>query len=128
MASDSIASDGDTRCTVRKLFKLHGGIIGVAGDMSQCVALVRYLKRAKRHMLPPDVSGVEALHLTRHGKILCYDGSLTPFEILDDFAAIGSGAGPALGAMHAGVDIATAIRIAAKVNSGTGGTVVFMAL
>jgi ATP-dependent protease HslVU (ClpYQ) peptidase subunit len=68
----------------------------------------------------PKMEEVEALVLTNDGRILCFDGHTKFFALDDDFAAIGSGAQAALGAMHAGADVKSAVKIAGKVDPDTG--------
>lgn len=126
MASDSRVADDNTACQAVKMYRTPYGIVGVAGSMSAAMAFVAWLK--DQTVTPPDMTDVEALLLTPKGEILCYDESLTPFKIKDRFSAIGSGAAAALGALHAGVSPTQAVRIAAKIDCGTGGRVRTMRL
>lgn len=129
MASDSRAADDATQCSVTKIFRVRNGLLGIAGDMAPAMAFVEWFKTsAKAGSVPPPMEHVEALYLTAQGKILCFDGSAVSYEILDAFAAIGSGAPAALGALHAGASLSEAIKIAGKVDCGTGGKVRMMKL
>lgn len=67
----------------------------------------------------PQTVDVAAL-VTDGKKLWRFGGDITAYEITGPFAAIGSGAPIALGALHAGASAATAIGIAAQIDSSCG--------
>lgn len=123
MASDSQLS-GDYRASAKKLWKIGGNVVGVAGAYAPCMSFLRWLKGEQEE--EPDMDSVDAMVLTKDGRILHYNGSVEPFEVEDEFSAIGSGAQAAMAAMHMGADVARAIEIASAVDVGTGGKVQLM--
>lgn len=118
MCSDSRITS-DYKASAKKIWRFKGGIVGIAGNYGACVQFVKWLKGERDE--EPDMDGVEAMVLTNSGKIMHYDGQHEPFEVDDDFSAIGSGATSALGALHAGVSLERAIEIAGLVDPSTGG-------
>lgn len=119
MAGDTLLVS-DTKSNATKVFKHKGSVVGVAGTFIHCMEFVRWWK-AGANGDPPDMEEVDALVLTKDGRILCFNHHTAFFEITNRFTAIGSGAAAALGAMHAGADPQAAIKIASKVDMFTGG-------
>ena len=120
MASDSQLS-GDYRASAKKLWKIKGGVVGIAGQYAACVQFVKWLKGEQDD--PPDMEEVDAMVVTATGRILHYNSSTEPFEVEDDFSAIGSGAQAAMAAMHMGASVERAIEVACAVDVGSGGKV-----
>ena len=120
MACDSQLT-GDYRASAKKIWKVNGGIVGIAGSYAACVQFVKWLKGELEEL--PDMEEVDAMVVTKSGKILHYNQSSEPFEIEDDFSAIGSGGAAAMAAMHMGADVKRAIEIAILVDPGSGGKV-----
>lgn len=119
MAGDTLLLS-DTVCNAPKVFKHKGNCIGIAGTYVDCMRFVKWW-RAGAEGNVPKMTNVDALVLTRDGRILCFDQDESFFEINDPFAAIGSGAQAALGAMHMGATPQKAVRVASKVDPATGG-------
>lgn len=120
MAADSQATTGEgIKFACVKLFERQGGIIGFCGGLAVGTKFVRSF---------PDVEEwdedceFEALILNSKG-IWLYESSLEPIKVDQSFYAIGSGAQAAIAAMHMGADPIQAVKIAAKIDSGTGGRV-----
>jgi len=64
--------------------------------------------------------GFSCLVVSKHGdKVWLIDDEMTVNEILDEVAAVGSGAAYALGAMDAGASMGTALEIAASRDPNT---------
>jgi len=118
MAGDTLLTS-DIKCHAQKVFKHKGNCVGSAGSYTECIVFVNWWKKGAKSD-PPDMKDVEALILTSDGRILCFDQHESFFELKDDFAAIGSGAQAALGAMHMGASPEQAVNIAGKVDPGTG--------
>jgi len=119
MAGDTLLC-ADTKANATKVFKHKGAVVGVAGTYVHCMEFVKWWRDGAQGDTP-DMEEVDAIVLTKDGRILCFNHHHAFFEITDSFTAIGSGAAAALGAMHAGADPAAAIKIASKVDMFTGG-------
>lgn len=118
MAGDTLLVS-DVKANATKVFKHRGAVVGVAGGYAHCMEFVKWWKDGAKGD-PPDMEEVDAIVLTKDGRILCFNHHHAFFEISDDFTAIGSGAAAALGAMHAGASPRTAIKIASRVDMYTG--------
>lgn len=118
MAGDTLLSS-DVKCHAQKVFKHRGCCVGIAGTYADCMVFVHWWKAGAKEE-PPPMDNVEALVLTSSGRILCFDGHTKFFELDDPFSAIGSGAQAALATMHMGASPREAVRIAGKVDPGTG--------
>lgn len=125
MVSDSKAT-GDMITSVAKIWRIRDGLLGCAGEVAIIQQFVAWFRGGCKGA-PPDMSDSEALYLTPT-KLVCFDLSHYGYEIKDHFAAIGSGAPAALGALWAGADPAHAVRCASKVDPYTGGRVVIKRL
>ena len=118
MAADSLATD-DTQASVKKLFKVANGVLGVAGPYCYGHALYLYLKGDG---CKPVMKDLKALYID--GKhIWCYDECLTPYVIEDEFAAIGSGALAALASMYFNYSPREAVAVATKFDPYSGGKI-----
>ena len=124
---DYIAADslivGDHMGHGRKVFKVKGNCIGIAGTYVASMNFVRWYKRKDKDSPPDGIEDVNALVLTPSGSIRVYEGTVDYYEVEDDFCAIGSGAGAALAAMHLGCNPVKAIETATKVDAYTGGKI-----
>jgi ATP-dependent protease HslVU (ClpYQ) peptidase subunit len=118
MAGDTLLTS-DIKCNAQKVFKHKGNCVGIAGTYVDCVVFVNWWKKGAKGE-PPKMDEVEALVLTNDGRILCFDGHASFFELNDKFAAIGSGSQAALGAMHMGAWPKEAVQVASKVDPQTG--------
>jgi hypothetical protein len=119
MAGDTLLV-ADTKANATKVFRHKGACIGIAGSYIECMEFVRWWKSGAKGS-PPEMEEVDALVLTRDGRILMFNQHHSFFEIDDQFAAIGSGGAAALGAMHMGATPEQAIIVAGKVDPTTGG-------
>lgn len=123
MACDSYLTDGHTIQSVRKVFRRKGHVVGIAGDYAACMDFVTWWLRGGGAEYDGEMGEVEVLILTKAGKILHYSSCSKPFELRDDFAAIGSGSAAAMGALHMGATPAQAVLAASKVDVNTGGKI-----
>lgn len=120
MASDSQLT-GAHKASAKKVWKHKGACVGIAGEYVACVQFVKWLMGKSEDA--PEMEDVDAMVLTRDGRILHYNGSIEPFEIDDEFGAIGSGSQAAIAAMYMGASPDKAIEVASLVDPGTGGKV-----
>lgn len=107
-----IASEDET--------KLHtlsdGSVVGVAGDPDGTRDLLRALEKNEDH----SFSDMTALRLFPSGAIALYAGEAGAPTFLSPPQAIGSGGPFAIGALEAGASPRQAVKIAAKLDPGTG--------
>jgi 20S proteasome alpha/beta subunit len=97
-----------------------GSFFAAAGNQGVWGKLLRWFLEPQGER--PDVPDCDVLVVRRDGTVeyFCDAG----FRLIKGpFVAIGSGAPPALGALHAGADAETAVRIAMLVDPYTGGEV-----
>jgi ATP-dependent protease HslVU (ClpYQ) peptidase subunit len=123
MACDSFLTDGNTVQHVRKVFRKKGHVVGIAGDYAACMDFITWWLRGGGPEYEGEMQEVDVLILTAKGKILHYGACAKPYELEDNFAAIGSGSAAAMGAMHMGATPAQAVRAASKVDVNTGGKI-----
>lgn len=122
MAGDSRCADASSMCNVTKIFRIGEKLVGVAGAYANCMEFIKWMRGGMDADMVPDMDNVYALVLSSRG-IAQYDGHPTPFYVRDKFAAVGSGCQAALAAMICGKTPSEAVRVAAKVDSHTGGRV-----
>jgi len=124
MSCDSLVSWGERSFYVKKIIKYKGKIYGFAGDYDSVVKMIDWLKGNKKRR-PKDVKWgdeFEGLVLSKQGLFYINpDFKEHPFN--RDCFAIGSGSGPAMGAMMAGADSASAVSIACEIDPNSGGEI-----
>jgi ATP-dependent protease HslVU (ClpYQ) peptidase subunit len=117
MCSDSNWTDGDSCGTTRKVHRVRGELIGLAGDLCEHQAwLADY--RAGRKLSPKHIN---AIRLSSTG-LSVWDCPNGWTDVGKQFA-IGSGGKVARGALAAGATCRQAVRIAVDIDAGTGGRV-----
>jgi ATP-dependent protease HslVU (ClpYQ) peptidase subunit len=112
VVSDTNFGDGDTRGQMRKVWRLNGSIIGLAGNLEEFAPFLLWLKEG---MQPPGpkLKSLSALMLSSSG-LLWFADSTAPIVIQRRYHAIGSGAMAAMAA-HEAMDYENptrAVRIA----------------
>lgn len=107
-----------------KLFRLKdGSILAGAGNYDDVIEVVKWMNEGGKEDKHPDLGDKETgfLLLRSDGKAFWLTVPfLRPVEVLDEFIAIGSGAGVALGAMAAGASAKRAVEIASRFDNQTG--------
>lgn len=128
MAADSKTVVGESWFYSRKLYRIGGAIVGVAGD-SQAIEkfLAWYGKPRSKKPEFKDSESFAALVLTPKG-LFHVDESLTLDPVHDDYFAVGSGAIAALVAMDCGLSPVEAVEAASRRDLNTGGRVETMEL
>lgn len=127
LAADTLALNG-AKTRQSKLRRLKDGrLVGFAGVFVDAIEYVKYLD-GERDDMPEwmDNGGCSALIVTREGVVEHYEDGKGPIIIQEEFAAIGSGAQFAYGAMHMGATAEQAVEAAIKWASGCGGEVEMM--
>ena len=99
MVCDSVASDQVRAWTTRKVFRVHGALIGLAGQLDQFGVFLAWAKTAFQDS-PPKLGNIDALVLTPSG-LLNFAGSGLPIKVHSGRQAIGTGAMAAMAAYEA---------------------------
>jgi hypothetical protein len=118
----------DSRITARgvsvfsspKLFSVKGPAVGCAGDMSAARSFVKWLEDGMKEDFP-DLGEFDALQLFPSGRLLAWDETGQPLEVLDAFYGIGSGGVPAMCLLTAGLDPMKALEVVAMHDVNTAG-------
>ncbi len=118
MCSDSFWFAGDECGTIRKVFRVHGSLVGIAGDVDHIIAWRTALKANK----PLPKVDVTVLRLGTQG-LDCWTSGDGWHKVEAKQYAIGGGGKAARGALAAGASCAKAVRIAAGIDAQTGGPV-----
>ena len=118
MCSDSFWFAGDECGVQRKVWRIHGSLIGLAGDLNH----IGFWRAALKANKPLPKHDVTVLRLSKSG-IDCWTAADGWHEVHDKQFAIGTGGKAARGALAAGATCAQAVRIAADIDANTGGPV-----
>jgi hypothetical protein len=114
MCSDSMWFNGDECGPIKKVFRVKGDLIGLAGDL---VTINKWLEAYRKGS--PLKGDVTALRLSSTG--LSTWTSPDKWTDAGRAFAIGSGGKAARAAMAAGATCRQAIRIVCDIDAGTGG-------
>lgn len=104
-----------------KLHKVGSSLVGMAGE---CCAMPAFIEFLETGVWVKEAEGCSAIVVSGVSAKL-YEGNKYPLKIHAPYA-IGSGAIAALAAMYAGVDAVKAVKIASRLDPGTGGRVMKM--
>lgn len=117
LAADSQASDSQVWRT-RKIERLdtEAGelLVGWCGEVFAAQVFIEWLKDNKNRK--PDIGNedFEAIVIAKTGRVTIWNQSMVPWKPRASYYALGSGAGPALGAMWAGKGAIAAVQAACK--------------
>lgn len=129
LAGDSLITMGSTKSpeVARKVNRLRTGqLFGSSGNEEGGHLLRESLLRGDP--TPPKLKSVNGLRVDPNGSIWFYEGLRWTRVTGADFAAIGSGADYAIGALYMGASAKEAVRIAAKCNTHCGGRIYSVSL
>ena len=130
LAADSLLTDGNLICgSVSKLAtSKHGAIGGAVGRLERTLEFLRWLETFDVDRRNPDVApvaeGADGLIISPKERIFLWTGGKQLVVLDAPFAAIGSGAKVAMGAMAAGATAEQALRICRDYDIYTGGRIV----
>lgn len=112
MVSDTNYSDGETRGQMRKVWRMRGGLVGLAGSLDEFAPFLLWLKDGMASP-GPRLKSLSALWLQPTG-LLWFADSLSPIVVQGRCHAIGTGAMAAHAAHEAlgFADPKRAVRIA----------------
>lgn len=121
MVSDSHATDGDRAWTMRKVYRIHGHLIGCAGLVPEFEAFLEWYRGGMKTKLKFTGDVTEVLVLRPDG-LFMFDDNLTQLQrVVSGREAIGSGGKAAIAAYEA-MDWQhprRAVRIACKHDHGS---------
>jgi len=120
MCSDSHWVDTEERGTARKVFRVRGKLIGLAGDLGACRDALAWF-RGGCSEAPP--TGIATALILEAGRLTTWDAVNGFIRLEEQKFAIGSGAKAARAAMLVGADCVRAVWAACQVDSGSSGRV-----
>lgn len=109
MCCDAVWTDGEHVGRLRKVFRMRGDLLGASGNIAGWLRWFDCYLAGQP--LPTDDDTVRILRLSVAG-LHTWDAENGWFPIAEPYAAIGSGADLAIGAMAAGAHVRDAVRIA----------------
>ena len=101
-------------------FEFEPFIVGFCGTASEIVDIVDFYTSPEVYKDMPRTRNLSGLVLTQSGKIFQFDRPDKWLAVSAPFAAMGSGACTALGALHCGASPRDAVNAAMKVDPFTG--------
>lgn len=124
LAADGRTSIGSTIFTdnARKIIRLSdGALFALAGDVAYTGPMLEALE--DEAPLPDKDGAFTAIIVETSGALRFYEGAGGFIAVDDPFAAFGSGADFAYGAMEMGASAEEAVRVACRRDSGSGGKI-----
>lgn len=104
-------------------------LIGGSGNLTQLQQFLDWWVAPTASNVPcPQLNDCHVLVMSPKGKIALYVNSCTPIELDEKFYSVGSGSDYAMGAMEAGADAKTAVKIASKRDPATGASLRILSL
>lgn len=107
IASDSMVSSDESYFCTNKIRKTKNGYMAGCGDWDKILKLYDAIQNGTKI----DDIDVSVLEL-RHDGLWIYECTTIPVLIKEDYFAIGTGAGYAIGALHCGKSVKEAVEIA----------------
>lgn len=95
-------------------------IMGFCGAATEIIQVVDFYERPELYKGIPRTKNLQGLVLTKSGKIFSFDNPSQWLAVEGNFAAMGSGAPSAYGALHMGATPKEAVQAAMKVDPNTG--------
>ena len=126
MVADSRCTCGDTWHPMSKIHRVGDALIACAGDVKQSADFLRWHRGGRRGARPKG-EDYTALILRPDG-VWQFDSNGCEMRVERGFHALGSGAGPALGAMMAGASARRAVEIACSIDAHSGGDIIEVTL
>lgn len=117
MCADSMVSTGDTWWPCNKITEINDCLVGCAGEADQGKKFLKWF--ADQSQSKPKLTDAFCALVLTKTELHYYCSTLIPETIERGFHAVGSGGPIALGAMLAGKDLTTAVRIASQVDTFT---------
>ncbi|MFL9904211.1 hypothetical protein PQR71_39840 [Paraburkholderia fungorum] len=125
LAADKMGDAGGLKRTTTKIRRFSGGLFGSAGSASRAAEMLAWIESGANpekvpafQLVPDDYQSVMIIH--KDGTVWLYGCSAYPFQMEDDFHAIGSGRDFAIAAMYLGFGAQHAVHVASQFESGCG--------
>jgi ATP-dependent protease HslVU (ClpYQ) peptidase subunit len=130
MWSDSALNTGNIVTQAKKIFRVRGHLVGLAGHSAPCSEFLSKFRTRNNpnREVKTDKDDFQAVVLFKSGKMLHIDADFGWDELNEPYVAIGSGAPFAITALDCGATPEQAIEIAAKRDGDTRLPVQFEAL
>lgn len=112
-----------------KIRRIGNQIIGCSGSADKAIEYLKWCEKGRdREDMPTGMNDeCTALHLTKSG-VFISNGPFFNLKRVNRIIGIGSGAEFAVGAVMAGATPRQAVKIASKIDSGTGGKITWLFL
>ncbi len=135
VAADSQETGETRKSRCDKLYRVNDHIIGTAGGSYAGLLFVQWCGEwegepdySKRKRIPDLINldydeDFECLVVRPDGSAYTINRLFIPYEMKDEPSGVGSGAGPALGAILAGATVREAVNIACKIDAFSSGPV-----
>lgn len=125
LAADKRASYGGMICTVTKIHKVNGLLVGGAGDFTFVMAMIEWVKGGRVISEFPSAQGSKddwqsVVVIELDGSISLYERTPYPVRYEQPHFAIGSGREYARAAMALGFDSVRAVETAMLLDTGCG--------
>lgn len=125
LAADKRATYGGMICTVTKIFRVYGLLVGGSGELPFILAMVEWVRNGRKAEDFPasqrDKDDWQAvLVIEADGTPLLYERTLFPVRYEQQHIAIGSGREYARAAMYCGKSAREAVEVACALDSGCG--------
>ena len=122
LCSDSLMTCAGVRVgTMKKIHKLHGGLVAVAGQVSAAQVVLRWLEAGCPDK-PEDDIDFTALWIKRDGTVWCIESDFNPYPMSGP-CTIGSGGDIALAALTLGKTAREAVELGIKLDCISGGEI-----
>ena len=120
----SMKTKGKTKCYKFNPHEMHFDlepfIVGFCGAASEIIDIVDFYSQPEVYKSMPRTKNLSGLVLTASGKIFQFDQPAKWLIVDAPFAAMGSGAQAAYGALHMGASPKEAVQAAMKIDPFTG--------
>ena len=130
LAADSLVTDRGCRMgSAKKIISSRFGLAGAVGHLGLMQAFLNWAatgRPADGRPVPDktDDNDFEGLIITPAGQVLWYGGDMVAVDMTQsEYVCLGSGFRVAMGALEMGATAEQAVRVAAKVDTSTGGPI-----
>jgi ATP-dependent protease HslVU (ClpYQ) peptidase subunit len=127
MIADMQVTRGNTKQkTIPKILRVGNSLIGMAGNLDAILAVRQWFENGQQGEFPKD-ENISGVIVNKEG-IWEFFGNGIPYKYPGKYLALGTGSDFALGALEAGADMATALKIAKKLDTHSGFGTTYMEL
>lgn len=125
LAADKRASYSGMICTVKKIHRVDGVLVGGAGDLAFVLAMIEWIRQGRNpETFPADQRSKDdwqpVLVIERDGTPSLYERTPYPVRYEQTFVVTGSGREYARAALHLGKSAAEAVQVAIDLDHNCG--------